>query len=69
MISRAAKGQQGQPGHKAGLGRFFLESKLADTSRRQAFPAAAQHVGQCWELHRYDRRPCPLPRQAKNRSF
>ena len=29
---------------KAGLGRFFFESKLADTSG-QAFPAAAQHVG------------------------
>ncbi len=38
------------------IGTFFLESKLADTS------AAAQHVGQCWELHRYDRRPCLLPR-------
>ena len=69
MISRAAKGSKdSQVSQALDWDVFFLKASWR-TLRRQAFPAAAQHVGRCWELHSYDRTPRPLPREAKNRSF
>ena len=69
VISRAAKGQQGQPGQPRLDWDVFFPKATRRTLPAQAFPVPAQHVGRCWELHSYDRTPRPLPREAKNRSF
>ena len=69
VISRAAKGSKDSQVSQALDWDVFFSKASRRTLRAQAFPAPAQHVGRCWELHSYDRTPRPLPREAKNRSF